>query len=449
VYKSQFRQGWAKMRVANNCFGGENPVMHVEHPPHMLSAAGQQLEDDALAAEAEEERRNNLYDADERAERVLLDKAQGRSRRWEVVLSIPKRRKEDARLENQARVIDVTADRDSLGPDPEDDVATEDLEQEANAGLANPEVESDDGGGRLAAETQATNVDTGDIKVNEKTAIDGDIDDTLAVVPCTENAETDAGDVNAPGFSSLEEDQLTSGPFNEIDIQAFLEKSTQPLHAEAESVTEIILDHQETAGTSAGSSHEGAASARKDGNADDALAELDHGQRPQANQAPGGAVADAALSPKSDDIHLRDDKEVEELARIEEDALVEDHLESTAASPAPVPNSAIEVDQPLANTFDHLADGVTAENIRELAIDVEEPTVQEYGAEETALGQMNVVDITEATNVAITTEGVDLDVTALEHADTADQTDGQEHDRSAVTPVPVGNQEQVEEERLA
>jgi hypothetical protein len=389
--------------------------MHVEHPPHMLSAAGQQLEDDALAAEAEEERRNNLYDADERAERVLLDKAQGRSRRWEVVVSIPKRRKEDARLENQARVIDMTADRDSLGPDSEDDLATEDLEQEANAGLANPEVESDDGGGRLAAETQATNVDTGDIRVNEKTAIDGDIVDTLAVVPCTENAETDAGDVNAPGFSSLEEDQQTSGPFNEIDIQAFLEQSTQPLHAEAESVTEIILDHQETAGTSAGSSHEGAASARKDGNADDALAELDHGQRPQANQAPGGAVADdAALSPKSDDIHLRDDQEVEELARIEEDALVEDHLESTAASPAPVPNSAIEVDQPLANTFDHLADGVTAENIRELAIDVEEPTVQEYGAEETALGQMNVVDITEATNVAFTTEGVDLDVTALE-----------------------------------
>ena len=36
VYATVHRREWVRVKVANNCFAGENPVMHVEHPPHML-----------------------------------------------------------------------------------------------------------------------------------------------------------------------------------------------------------------------------------------------------------------------------------------------------------------------------------------------------------------------------------------------------------------------------
>ena len=84
VYGSQHRQEWVKMRVINNCFGGDNPTLHVGRAPHMLGTA---LEDDSEDESDEEEM---LYDAKEMAEKRLLDKAEGRRRRrWEAVVLVP------------------------------------------------------------------------------------------------------------------------------------------------------------------------------------------------------------------------------------------------------------------------------------------------------------------------------------------------------------------------
>ena len=86
-YGSEYRREWARLRVKNNCFGGDHPIIHVEHPPHMLQT---QEEDGAESDDSEDEER--LYAGVEMAETKLLDKAEGRRSRWEVVVAVPTRR---------------------------------------------------------------------------------------------------------------------------------------------------------------------------------------------------------------------------------------------------------------------------------------------------------------------------------------------------------------------
>lgn len=49
IYSTTFRNDWVKQKVQSKCFGGENPILHVEHPPHML-----QVIDDVEVDEAPE-----------------------------------------------------------------------------------------------------------------------------------------------------------------------------------------------------------------------------------------------------------------------------------------------------------------------------------------------------------------------------------------------------------
>jgi hypothetical protein len=36
AYRSSFRAEWVRQKVRDNSFAGENPIIHVEHPPHIL-----------------------------------------------------------------------------------------------------------------------------------------------------------------------------------------------------------------------------------------------------------------------------------------------------------------------------------------------------------------------------------------------------------------------------
>ena len=85
VYMSGFRQEWAKLRVANSCFAGDDPIIHVEHPPHML-----QVLDEGSDVKSVSDG-DVLMDGDEMMEQRLLDRAEGKNRRWDVVVDVPKR----------------------------------------------------------------------------------------------------------------------------------------------------------------------------------------------------------------------------------------------------------------------------------------------------------------------------------------------------------------------
>ena len=79
-----YRQEWIRNKVQSGCFAGEDPVIHVEHAPHILEPLVQSASVAALAA-------MEIDEVQEREER-LVDNMLGRKRRLEVVIELPMRR---------------------------------------------------------------------------------------------------------------------------------------------------------------------------------------------------------------------------------------------------------------------------------------------------------------------------------------------------------------------
>jgi hypothetical protein len=85
-HRSTFHQEKARHKVQTGCFAGEDPVIHVEHPPHILevlehSASVPTSADIPLSTEL-------IIGKEER----LLYKVLGRKRRLEVFVELPMRR---------------------------------------------------------------------------------------------------------------------------------------------------------------------------------------------------------------------------------------------------------------------------------------------------------------------------------------------------------------------
>ncbi|ORX34418.1 hypothetical protein BD324DRAFT_149350 [Kockovaella imperatae] len=115
VYPTMFRREWARAKVAANCFAGENPVMHVEHPPHML----ERIDVDS-DSEPESDESDALLDAGAVRVERLADRGWSRqTRRFICVVELPTKkpwlvRPEQAfaeySVDGDGSVVDVDAD---------------------------------------------------------------------------------------------------------------------------------------------------------------------------------------------------------------------------------------------------------------------------------------------------------------------------------------------------
>jgi hypothetical protein len=90
LYRSTFRQQLVRDRVQKCCFAGPEPVLHVEHPPHML----EKVKDTEPEVEKE----------------IVPEFGARRKRRLEVVVEIPIRRKRLRTPTNAEAVIIVVDD---------------------------------------------------------------------------------------------------------------------------------------------------------------------------------------------------------------------------------------------------------------------------------------------------------------------------------------------------
>lgn len=82
THRSILRQEYARNKVLSGCFAGEDPVIHVEHPPHILEPLERSPSVSVPASTAGEE-------VSQPREPRLLDQVLGRKRRLEVVVELP------------------------------------------------------------------------------------------------------------------------------------------------------------------------------------------------------------------------------------------------------------------------------------------------------------------------------------------------------------------------
>jgi hypothetical protein len=118
IYNSSTRQEWCKLKVLNGCYAPDEPVLHIEHPPHILQPLGEGGDDVSEAGSV----LTNL-DGGAVTEERLLDESLGRPKRRLVPVV-------DLRVKKRSKV--GTAD----------DIVRDDVDVEANA---DADVEHEDG----------------------------------------------------------------------------------------------------------------------------------------------------------------------------------------------------------------------------------------------------------------------------------------------------------------
>ena len=107
IPRSTFRQEYIKHKVQIGCFAGEDPVIHVEHPPHILeplegstapvsvalSIAGDRETNDGLNMDGHGVRKAGDAVRGLKTDEKSIDKVLGRKKkRLQVVLELPLRR---------------------------------------------------------------------------------------------------------------------------------------------------------------------------------------------------------------------------------------------------------------------------------------------------------------------------------------------------------------------
>lgn len=146
IYTSQYRRDWAIARVADNCFGGDDPIMHVEHAPHMLEAAATS-EEEKTTDNADEEgdandMENDLYNANEMDEQRAADRKEGKPSRWQPVILVPSR----SALRSGSGKVGGTAeepivlDDDEVSGDESDEIEGGQTHQENQDGGVLPDI---------------------------------------------------------------------------------------------------------------------------------------------------------------------------------------------------------------------------------------------------------------------------------------------------------------------
>ncbi|OCF39944.1 hypothetical protein I317_06256 [Kwoniella heveanensis CBS 569] len=99
-HRSAYHIERIRQKVATHCFAGPNPIIHVEHPPHMLERIDDS--DESLLDSDEEDETE-----EEEEEELLVDRTGWRKgRRYEVVVEIPSRGR------RPIRQLSVSAHRD-------------------------------------------------------------------------------------------------------------------------------------------------------------------------------------------------------------------------------------------------------------------------------------------------------------------------------------------------
>lgn len=128
--RSAFRQQLVAAKVVENCFAGDDPIMHVEHPPHMLEAVGE--EETASEDDDEEDEEAMTW------EDVQALRSQDARRRIEVVVEIVRPRKDTHSLprisEPRDQGIDAGPDQTGFG-DGEDEADEEETQNLLETGI--------------------------------------------------------------------------------------------------------------------------------------------------------------------------------------------------------------------------------------------------------------------------------------------------------------------------
>ena len=137
-YVTQFRRDWARDRVANNCFAGPDPVMHVEHPPHILEKVEETPEPGEISDDEEETEDEEIFDADEVVAQRLLDRASGVVRRITPVVLLKRRRRPPSYIKEPEVILIDDADVVGGGENPmaREDTDKAKTQEEALAALA-------------------------------------------------------------------------------------------------------------------------------------------------------------------------------------------------------------------------------------------------------------------------------------------------------------------------
>jgi hypothetical protein len=111
IYSSSTRQEWCKLKVLNGCYAPDEPVLHIEHPPHILQPLGEGGDDVSEAGSVF----TNL-DGGAVTEERLLDESLGRPKRRLVPvvdLTVKKRSKVGTADDIVHDVVDGEADADA------------------------------------------------------------------------------------------------------------------------------------------------------------------------------------------------------------------------------------------------------------------------------------------------------------------------------------------------
>lgn len=94
VYSSAYKKEWVRLKIQNNCFAGEDPVMHVTHAPHILQPLEYEEEGSVSlppSTASAVESMLGTYHKDRLLDRVLGRKK--RKRGLVVVVEIPLRKR--------------------------------------------------------------------------------------------------------------------------------------------------------------------------------------------------------------------------------------------------------------------------------------------------------------------------------------------------------------------
>jgi hypothetical protein len=76
IYSSSTRQEWCKLKVLNGCYAPDEPVLHIEHPPHILQPLGEGGDDVSEAGSVFTNLAGGII-----TEERLLDESLGRPKR--------------------------------------------------------------------------------------------------------------------------------------------------------------------------------------------------------------------------------------------------------------------------------------------------------------------------------------------------------------------------------
>jgi hypothetical protein len=76
IYSSSTRQEWCKLKVLNGCYAPDEPVLHIEHPPHILQPLGEGGDDISEAGSVFTNLKGGII-----TEERLLDESLGRPKR--------------------------------------------------------------------------------------------------------------------------------------------------------------------------------------------------------------------------------------------------------------------------------------------------------------------------------------------------------------------------------